>query len=251
MPFSFDIKDPSCTIGVMKPHGSMAAIFERQWLHLLALAVALPVLFLISRGCGCFHRGEVWGISTWQWFWVAIEIPIAHQLYVWFCWRTELHRGFLSRVFGSFAFPLYGAIFLVFLIARLVSVLLLALASSDTLPGNLFAYRWAAIVVAIPVTYLGYSVARYFTVSRAMGADHFDESYRSKPLETRGIYRYTSNGMYTYGLMAVYLPALWYASRPALVAAVFGHLSIWVHYFTTEKPDMQRIYGSDIAHGES
>jgi tetratricopeptide (TPR) repeat protein len=86
---------------------------------------------------------------------------------------------------------------------------------------------------------------------RKQGADHFDESYRSKPLETRGIYRFTSNGMYIYGLMAVYLPALWYASRPALVAAVFGHIYIWVHYFTTEKPDMQRIYGSDVVHDES
>jgi hypothetical protein len=50
--------------------------------------------------------------------------------------------------------------------------------------------------------------------------------------------------MYTFGLMVLYIPALWYASRPALVAAVFGHLYIWVHYFTTELPDMRRIYGT-------
>jgi hypothetical protein len=43
--------------------------------------------------------------------------------------------------------------------------------------------------------------------------------------------------------MVLYLPALWYASRPALVAAVFSHLYIWVHYFATERPDMRRIYG--------
>jgi hypothetical protein len=50
--------------------------------------------------------------------------------------------------------------------------------------------------------------------------------------------------MYTFGLMVLYIPALWYVSRPALVAAVFGHVYIWVHNFTTEKPDMERIYGS-------
>jgi hypothetical protein len=229
----------------------MAAIFERQWLHVLAVVVALPTLWFMSMNCGCFHRGSFCGLSTWQWFWISVEIPIAHQLFVWVCWRTELHRGLLSRVFGSFAFPLYGSIFLVFLVARLMSVLLLALASHETLPGNPLISRRAAVVVAIPVAYLTYSVVRYFSISRAMGADHFDESYRSMPLETRGIHRFTSNGMYIFGMMALYLPALWYASRPAMVAAVFGHLYIWVHYFTTEKPDMRRIYGPPVVESES
>jgi len=89
-----------------------------------------------------------------------------------------------------------------------------------------------------------YSVARYFTITRAYGADHFVDAYRAKPLIREGIFRFTSNGMYTFGLMVLYLPALWYASRPALVAAVFGHLYIWVHYFATELPDLRRIYGS-------
>jgi hypothetical protein len=230
--------------------GSIGAIFERQGLHVVALAVILPALFVISRFCVCFHRGELWGVGTWTWFWIAIEIPIAHQLYVWFCWRTELHRGLLSRIFGSFAFPLYGAIFAAFLVARFVSILILAIASRNTLVVNPEVLRWVAVVVAIPVIYLAYSVARYFTLSRAMGADHFDESYRLMPLETRGIYRFTSNGMYIFGMMALYLPALWYASRPALVAAVFGHVYIWVHFFTTERPDMRRIYGTDSAHRE-
>ena len=85
---------------IMKPEGSVAAIFERQWIHALVLAGALPTLWLMSTFCGCFHRGEFLGVSTCTWFWIAIEIPIAHQLFVWFCWRTELHRGFLSRIFG-------------------------------------------------------------------------------------------------------------------------------------------------------
>jgi len=39
----------------------MAAIFERQWLHALALFVMLPTLWLISINCVCFHHGELWG----------------------------------------------------------------------------------------------------------------------------------------------------------------------------------------------
>ena len=32
-------------------------------------------------------------------------------------------------------------------------------------------------------------------------------------------------------------------SSLALVAAAFNHLYIWVHYWSTERPDMARIYG--------
>ena len=228
----------------MKPQGSMAAIFERQWLHVLALAVGLPLLWQISHFCGCFHRGELWGISTWNWFWISVEVPIAHQIFVWFCWRTELHRGLMSRLFGRFGFSFYAAVFTLFLVARLVSVTALAIASRGSLPANPAILQSLAVVIAIPVAYLMYSVGRYFGVLRAYGADHFDDSYRSKPMVRKGIFRFTSNGMYTFGMMVLYIPALWYASRPALVAAIFGHVYIWVHYFTTERPDMRRIYGS-------
>jgi len=228
----------------MKEQGSMAAIFERQWLHALAIAVSLPVLWLISLNCGCFHRGELWGISTWNWFWISVEIPILHQLFVWFCWRTELHRGLLSRLFGRYGFSIYAVIFSVFLAGRLFAISALSVASRDTLIANTLVLKSLAVVIAIPVAYLMYSVARYFGILRAYGVDHFDPSYRSKPIVREGIFRITSNGMYTFGMMVLYIPALWYASRPALVAAIFGHLYIWVHYFTTEHPDMRRIYGT-------
>jgi hypothetical protein len=227
----------------MKGEGSAAAIFERQWLHALALAVGLPLLWQISLFCVCFHRGELWGISTWNWFWISVEIPIAHQIFVWFCWRTQLHRKLISRIFGRHGFSAYAAVFTAFLVARLVSITALSVASRDSLPVNHFALKMVAVVIAFPVAYLMYSVARHFTIARAYGADHFDDSYRSKPLVRQGIFRFTSNGMYAFGLMVLYIPALWYASRPALVAAVFGHLYIWVHYFATERPDMRRIYG--------
>jgi len=36
---------------------------------------------------------------------------------------------------------------------------------------------------------------------------------------------------------------LWYASIAALCVALFNHMYIWVHYYSTEFPDMKRIYG--------
>ncbi len=103
--------------------------------------------------------------------------------------------------------------------------------------------RMLAVILLIPAIYLLYSVIRYFGFTRALGADHFDEKYRMLPLVRRGIFRFTDNGMYTYGFLFLWAIALWYASTAALCAALFNHLYIWVHYFATELPDMKRIYG--------
>jgi len=61
--------------------------------------------------------------------------------------------------------------------------------------------RMLAVILLIPAIYLLYSVIRYFGFTRALGADHFDEKYRMLPLVRRGIFRFTDNGMYTYGFL--------------------------------------------------
>lgn len=226
----------------MHRDGSTRAILERQWLHVVALIVALPILWKLSSSCACFHRGSFLGISTWNWFWVAVEIPIAHQLFVWFIWRMELHRRLISRTCGRTGFVLYALVFTAFLFGRLMTISSLSIASRGTLPISAKVSRPLALIVAALVVYLVYSVFRYFGLKRALGEDHFDLSYRSKPLVREGFFRCTRNAMYTFGLMVLYIPALWFSSRPAMVAAVFGHLYIWIHYFTTELPDMRRIY---------
>jgi hypothetical protein len=48
--------------------------------------------------------------------------------------------------------------------------------------------------------------------------------------------------MYVFGFLLFWIPALWFASAAALCAALFNHVYIWVHYFATERPDMQHIY---------
>jgi len=149
-------------------------------------------------------------------------------------------------VFGNLGFPLYAAGFSVLGIARVVVVFILAIANRDALAVNLTALRVIALVAAIPTIYLFYSVKRYFGFKRALGIDHFDPSYRSIPFVRKGIFRFTSNGMYTYGFLLLWIPAMWYASPAALCAALFNHLYIWVHYYTTEKPDMGFIYGGKV-----
>jgi hypothetical protein len=217
-------------------------IFEKQWLHasfLVALLIGMALVSCLAN----VRTGYLWEIGTPVWLWLAVALPVVHQVFVWFCWRTQLHGSWLTRVFGDLGFPLYAVGFSVLGIARVVVVFMLAIANRDALSVNPTALRILAIVAAIPTVYLFYSTVRYFGFKRALGIDHFDPSYRSAPFVRKGIFRSTSNGMYTYGFLILWIPALWFASPAALCAALFNHLYIWVHYYATELPDMKRIYG--------
>jgi hypothetical protein len=217
-------------------------IFEKQGLHATFLAALLVGVALVSR-LASVRTGHLWGIGTPAWLWLAVAIPIVHQVFVWFCWRNKLYGSWPTRVFGNLAFPLYAAGFSILGIARVVVVFMLAIANRDALAVNPTALRIIAIVAAIPTVYLFYSTKRYFGFKRALGIDHFDPSYRSMAFVRKGIFRFTSNGMYTYGFLLLWIPALWYASPAALCVALFNHIYIWVHYYATELPDMKRIYG--------
>jgi hypothetical protein len=148
-------------------------IFENQALHALLLAVLLAGAYLLT-GINGFSTGSLWGISTTGWFWLAIAIAVLHQVYVWFCWRTQLHLGLLTRRLGGRAFDVYAFFFSVIGLSRLLAVFGVAISNSHTLTFDLSALRVLAVLVLIPALYLMYSVRRYFTFRRAFGIDHFD-----------------------------------------------------------------------------
>ena len=217
-------------------------IFERQWLHALLLAALLAGMVLVT-GFDGVRTGQLWEVATPVWLWLAVGLAIAHQIYVWFCWRTQLHASWLTRTLGNYGFPLYAVGFSLIGILRVFVVFIVAISNQYTLPANAIALKILAIIVLVPAVYLFYSVKRYFGFKRAFGIDHFDNEYRSMPFERRGIFRFTRNGMYTYGFLLLWFPAFWWASSAALSIAIFNHLYIWVHYFATELPDIKRIYG--------
>jgi len=127
-----------------------------------------------------------------------------------------------------------------------LSILFLAIANRNSLElSSIIVFPLAAILSA-STAYTIYSVLRYFGIFRAMGIDHFDESYRRKPFVKEGVFRFTRNGMYTFGLVGLWIPGLLLFSQAALLAALFSHTYIWLHYFCTEHPDLRRIYGSRI-----
>lgn len=218
-------------------------VFKYQIWHLLLLIIFLISIYLVTANFPEILSGSLWGINTKIWFWFAIAVPIAHQVYVWLIWRLELyHRTFTKRFGLDLSFKVYTIGFSILFSSRLISILFLAFSNENTLPIHpALSYALATLITPL-VIYLFYSVKKYFTFERAYGIDHFDENYK-EPFVIGGIFKYTNNGMYIFGLTVLYLPGLLLLSEAAILAALFNHIYIWLHYFFTERPDMLEIYG--------
>ncbi len=221
----------------------MKEIFRYQIWHLLFLIIFIAAIQIFITDDVKAMSGTLWGVSTKTWFWIAIGFPILHQIYVWIIWRLELYQStFTSRYGVKKSFKLYKIGFAFLFVSRLISIIILAVSNRDSLLLNpYFIYLLAALITPL-VIYLFYSVKKYFTIDRAFGIDHFDKNY-NEPYVKGGIFRFTENGMYIYGLMILYLPGLLLFSEAALIVALFNHIYIWVHYYCSERPDMKVIYG--------
>lgn len=218
-------------------------IFKHQQWHILILGGLLFILCSYLETDTTVLNGDLWGISTLTWATFAILAPIIHQCYVLVCWRSELHYQGLSRLFGKNGFKFYKTGFSILAFSRPVLIVLLAISSSMTLSVNpTFSYVLSGLLL-IPAVYLFYSVKKYFGFDRAFGIDHFyPEEYRLKPFVDQGIFKYTRNGMYTFGFFLMWVPGFLLQSKAALLLALFSHLYIWVHYYFTELPDIKMIY---------
>jgi hypothetical protein len=220
----------------------MNKIFRYQIWHLMSVIILITIIQLFIANNYDLMNGTLWGISTKIWFWIAIAIPILHQIYVWLIWRLELYKNtFTSRYGVKKSFRMYTLGFSILFVGRLIFITILAVSNQNSLLIKpYFAYFLVVVITPIAI-YLFYSVKKYFTIERAYGIDHFDKNY-NEPYEKRGIFRFTDNGMYVFGLMILYLPGLLLFSSAALTAALFNHIYIWVHYYCTERPDMIAIY---------
>ena len=219
-------------------------ILEKQGYHLAVLSLLLVGLFTAAQGD--VLNGSLWGLSTRTWLWMSILGPVMHQLFVVICWRAELYYNLLSKTFGEKAFSIWSVGFMILFIARPVTILGLAAANRDTLSVPLWLTGIFSLLIFALGVYLFYSVIKYFGMERALGIDHFEpEVYRNKPFVKQGIFKWSSNSMYLFGLMLLWIPGLLFLSKAALLAALFNHLYIWVHYYFTEEPDMRFIYQLD------
>ena len=216
-------------------------LFEKQVYNYLGLFILLAIVVYATNWSGVYI-GELWGLSTIFWFWLSIGVVIIHQLYAWFVWRTELHLKLMSRWFGKRAFLIWTIFFMILLIFRFLLVFILGYANRSTWSISLILGYILTFIILIPAIYTFYSIKKYFTFKRALGIDHFDPQYRELGLVRQGIYKYTSNAMYIFGITIIWIPALIFASKAALISAFFNHAYLWVHYYTLELPDIKMIY---------
>ncbi|MBT8326637.1 MAG: hypothetical protein KJP21_02875, partial [Bacteroidia bacterium] len=149
----------------------------------------------------------------------------------------------LSKAFGDKGFKLFKFGFAFLILSRPVTITLLAISNATTMHLNpTFAYIISAILF-IPAAYLFYSVKKYFGMDKAFGIDHFKPNeMENEPFVKKGIFKYTSNGMYVYGFFILWIPGFLFLSKAALLVALFNHIYIWVHYYFTELPDIKTIY---------
>ena len=180
------------------------------------------------------------GIGAFKWFLVAMTIPLVHQTYVWICWRSELCWKSISNTIG---FKGYVIIFFILIISRLSAIVLCFVDY-----GSLYKPGWFAwiigLILFIPGVYTMYSVKKYFGFLRAAGADHFDPKYRNLPFENRGIFKWTPNAMYVFAIGIPFAFAVATGYQSMFVVAIYTYISIWLHYFCTEKPDIAIIYNN-------
>lgn len=242
--FTYTVQVIPLIINLMQKMTTAQKIFKYQIWHLLILILLITTIKLLVGSRPAMLEGVFWGVSVNSWFWLAIATPIIHQIYVWLVWRLELYLRIFSKCFGARrSFNIYAAGFSFLFSGRLLTIILLAIASKNTLQFNpIFVYFLAALITPF-VIFLFYSVKKYFTIERAYGIDHFDKNY-NEPYVKQGIFKYTDNGMYVFGLMILYLPGLLLFSEAALLVALFNHIYIWVHFYFTERPDMLEIYGN-------
>ena len=80
-------------------------MFEKQGWHFFFLALLLVGVVFIAQGD--VLSGQLWGISTQAWLWIAVAVPVIHQIFVWLFWRLELHHGLIAKWFGESGFPIY------------------------------------------------------------------------------------------------------------------------------------------------
>jgi len=219
----------------------MKEIFEKQGWHFLAAAVLAAGTWWAARGMDL--SGTFLGLTARAWLILAVALPILHQFYVVLLWRGELYHGWLSSVFGEKAFQVWAVGFMLLFLSRPVTVLALGIADrgSQLIPTWLNAPLIAAF--SLICLYMAYSFVRFFGVERALGMDHFQpDLYRDLPFVREGIFQWSSNAMYAYAFLALWLVGLIFQSRSALLAAFFNHLYIWAHFYFTELPDMEAIY---------
>ncbi len=228
------------TLSSIRARSTWRDILEGQPQH-LGLALLLTVgafawLTPVDEGARL-----LW-LTAPQWAKVSIVLALLHQVLVGFVFRAQLHRGLLTRVFGEHDLEIWTKMFLPLLVARPITLILTGWADDRTLNIPSWAgWLGGAVLIGI-AAWVMHSVFKHFTIRRAVGGDHFRDEIAAMPMVREGAFKFTSNAIYGVAFLGLWGIALVFGSWNALVVALFQHSYIWVHWYCTEKPDMEWLY---------
>ena len=227
----------------IRARSRLADMFEGQPQHLgVAFLMTLGAFSLLEDSPGA----NLLGLSAIIWAKAAILLALIHQIIVAFVFRLELHRNWLTERFGEHDMRIWAMIFLPLLVARPLLVIATGWADTALITG----FETVEVLLGLALLALAawalHSTVVHFTIPRALGGDHFRDSYAEMPLVTKGIFEFTQNGMYGVAFLGLWGIAFLFGSWNALVVALFQHAYIWVHMYCTEKPDMEWIYGTRV-----
>jgi hypothetical protein len=216
-------------------------LFEGQFQHIILLSCLVPGAIYLSSdaidGSLCF------GISDQTWFYASLILAIVHQFVGWLVLRFQVVYFLFTRLFGKYDMVIWGIIFFPLMILRPFMTLAVGLSDFGSLESLRITQIIIGLVLLIPVIYTGWSINKYFGISRALGGDHFRQKYREMPLVNQGAFKFSSNAMYAFAFLLFFAIALLTGSRAALASAMFQYAYIWVHMYCTENPNMDIIYG--------
>jgi len=216
-------------------------LFKGQLQHLLLLLVLLALTISLARPA---LDGDTWlGVSESAWFYALLGVCVLHQVVGWLVFRAQLVYGLLTRLFRRYDLLVWGLVFVLLFILRMLFTLAVGLADAGSLGDWRGVQAILGVLLLIPTVYTVWSVGKYFGMLRALGGDHFREKYRRMPLVREGIFKYSNNAIYAYAFLALWAFAMLCGSRVALAGAFFQHTYIWVHMWFTEAPDMALLYG--------
>jgi Phospholipid methyltransferase len=216
-------------------------IFKGQLLHIgliILMVLGASSLLMPSSSDRVFL-----GWNTQDWAICSITLAVVHQVIVAIVFRFELYKGLMTRVFQHRAMKVWALVFLPFLVARPITIIIVGWLDTNPITAFQGIERLVGILLILLAVVTMHSVIKYFTIRRALGADHFDNDIIAIPLVAEGMFKYTSNGMYGIVFLGFWGIALAFGSWNALVVAFFQHTYIWVHMYLTEQPDMDQIYG--------
>lgn len=216
-------------------------ILEGQPQHLgLALLLTVGAVSLLQTSP---DAPTLVGLTAVGWAVLSIELALFHQWLVAIVFRLQLHLDLMHRLFGRRDMKVWAGMFMPLLIARPLTVLMTGWADTVPITGFRGVEVTVGIVLILTAIWAMHSVIVHFTIPRALGGDHFRDSFAMRDLVREGAFRYTSNAMYGVVFLGLWGIALLFGSWNALVVAFFQHCYIWVHMYCTEKPDMEWIYG--------